>query len=166
MARGVPGYSLDTEITCTEVIESSEAELAIRSLATNELGRRLDPKERLLGVKKADAKKASKKEIALGIGASEKSVSRDLTIVRHPRVLQHVLDDHLSTTAAVALVEIAVAKGRTRRVPELFRRVVLKQAGRDRRKGPPGQTGARQGLAATQDGRRGPPGTPHRTWLD
>jgi hypothetical protein len=83
-----------------------------RSITGNELGKKLDVKERLLAVKKAATLGATKKELAAMVGMSEKSIERDLSIVRHPRALQHVMDDNLAPTTAGALVEVAASKGR------------------------------------------------------
>src|SRR5262249_41560592 len=110
--RGFPGFSVDMSLSCTEVLDSSRVALMARSMSTNELGLRLDPLERLMGVKLMDEEGASKKDIAVAAKVSEKSVTRDLLIVRHARVLQHVKDNHLPTTVAAALVDVAVAKKR------------------------------------------------------
>jgi ParB-like chromosome segregation protein Spo0J len=112
VARGAPGFSLDMPVPCLELVDASHLELVIRSIAGNELAKKLEPKERLLAVKKASDAGGQKKDIAATVNVSEKGVERDLKIVKDGRVLQHVLDDHLPPTAAAALVSVAGAKGR------------------------------------------------------
>jgi ParB-like chromosome segregation protein Spo0J len=91
--KGAAGFGLDLPVQCLELVDASELELLLQSIAVNELGKRLEPKERLLAVKKAGEAGATKKQIAATVGASEKAVERDLKIVKDARVLQHVLDD-------------------------------------------------------------------------
>jgi ParB-like chromosome segregation protein Spo0J len=110
--RNVPGFSLDMPVPCLEVRDASHRDLVISSILGNELSRKLDPEERLLAVKKADDAGATKKEIAITLGNSDKSVERDLRIVRCPRVLRHVLDHDLPPTAAAALIQVAAAQKR------------------------------------------------------
>jgi ParB-like chromosome segregation protein Spo0J len=118
--REVAGFAPDMSICCLELVGASGLELVIRSIASNELARKLDPKERLLAVKKASAAGASKKQLAATVGVSEKSIDRDLRIVRHERVLRHVLDDDLQATSASALVAIAEEKGRLEEFVQYF----------------------------------------------
>jgi ParB-like chromosome segregation protein Spo0J len=110
--QGVPGFSEDMEVPVIEVQNASHLHLLVRSIATNELGERLDVKERLLAVKKLDADQATKKEMASCLKVSEKSIERDLRLARDERLLQHVMDDHLPPTAASALAEIAAKNKR------------------------------------------------------
>jgi ParB-like chromosome segregation protein Spo0J len=110
--REVPGFNPEMTVSCLELVGASALDLVIRSIASNELGKKLDPKERLLAVKKASEAGATKKQLAATVGVSEKSVERDLRIVNNDRVLRHVLDDELAPTAAAALVGVAVEKGR------------------------------------------------------
>jgi ParB-like chromosome segregation protein Spo0J len=111
-ARGTPGFTPDMPVQCLELLDASQLQLVLQSIAANELAKKLEPKERLLAVKKASAVGASKKDIAATVGVSETAVDRDLKIVQDQRILQHVLDDELPPTAAAALVSVAVAKGR------------------------------------------------------
>jgi ParB-like chromosome segregation protein Spo0J len=110
--RNVPKFSMDMPVQCLELVDASPLELVIRSIAGNELAKKLEPKDRLLAVKKASAAGATKKEIAATVGVSEKAIDRDLKIVKNARVLRHVLDDNLSPTAASTLVAVAADKGR------------------------------------------------------
>jgi ParB-like chromosome segregation protein Spo0J len=118
--KGAPGFSLDMPVQCLEVVNASRVGLVIRSLAGNELGRKLDVKERLLAVKHASAAGATKKELAASLGVSERAVERDVKIANNQRVLQHVLGDNLTPTAAAALVEVAATKGRLDEFLEYF----------------------------------------------
>ena len=111
-ARKVPGFELDRLVNCLELLDASYRDLVIQSIIANELSQKLDNKERLLVVKKANDAGATKKEIAASLGVSDKAIERDLETVRDHRVLQHVLDDHLPPTTASVLVKVASAQNR------------------------------------------------------
>jgi ParB-like chromosome segregation protein Spo0J len=110
--RGVPGFHLDMEVLCFEVLDASYPELVVRSIASNETSEKLDAKERLLAVKKASEAGVSKKEIAATTGITERQIDRDLKIVRNERILHHVLADNIQPTAAAALIEAATKSNR------------------------------------------------------
>jgi ParB-like chromosome segregation protein Spo0J len=110
--QGVPGFSPDMNVTVIEVQNAPHLNLLIRSIATNELGERLDVKERLVAVQKMDADHASKKEMGSALKVGEKSIERDLRITRSQRLFQHVMEDHLPPTAASALAEVAAKSNR------------------------------------------------------
>jgi ParB-like chromosome segregation protein Spo0J len=111
-ARSTAGFSTDMPVPCLELLDASNLQLVLHSISANELGKKLDAKERLGAVQKASAAGATKKEIAATVGVSETAVERDLKIVKDQRIFQHVLDDHLPPTAAAALVTVASARGR------------------------------------------------------
>ena len=127
--RGVAGFSLEMEVQCLEVLDASDLDLLTRSILDNELGKKLEPKERLVAVKKLDAAGASKKEIAATVGASEKSIARDLLVVGNARILQHVLADNLLPTVAAAIIAVATPKGRVDEFLDHFDSHVLKTTG-------------------------------------
>ena len=107
VARNLPGYSLDMPVRCLEVLNATNLELLFHSIVSNELGQKLDVKERLVAAKKLHDAGATKKEIAAALGVNEKSIGRDLKIVTNERVLKHVMADNLPPTTAAALVEAA-----------------------------------------------------------
>jgi ParB/RepB/Spo0J family partition protein len=127
--RGVPGFSPDLLVKCLEVLDASHLDLLVRSVADNELGRKLDVKERLKAVEKLDKAGANKKRMAAAFGVSEKAIERDLKIVRNPRVLQHVMDDHLAPTAASAIAEVAGTKGRLEEFLDHFDKTAPSRSG-------------------------------------
>jgi ParB-like chromosome segregation protein Spo0J len=106
------GFHLDMSVECLEILDASPADLMVRAISDNELGKQLDAKERLLAVQKLNKMDVSKKRGAATLGVTEKHYGREVKIVEHARVLQHVLSDHLMPTAAAAIAEVAVAKGR------------------------------------------------------
>ncbi len=120
---GVAGFSLDMDVTCVEVLDSSRAALMARSMSSNETSLKLDPTERLEGVLKMDQAGATKREIAVAAKLSEKQIARDLTVVRNPRVFQHVKDGNLPPSDAPKIVE--VAKGRLNEFLDHFDGCVL-----------------------------------------
>jgi ParB-like chromosome segregation protein Spo0J len=103
----VPGFSADMQIQVVEVQNAPQLNLFVRSVVTNELGEKLDDKEKLVAVQKLDSEHASPREIATSLKISEKTVERDLRITRNPRLHQHVMDDNLPPTTASALAQIA-----------------------------------------------------------
>lgn len=123
--RNVPDFTSDMDVACFLIRNASKRELLVRSIIGNELARKLDIKERLLAVKKANEAGASKKELATMCGISEKSIERDLKIVCNPRILKHVIDDNLPPTSAASIVEIAEAKGRLDEFIDYFDKVVV-----------------------------------------
>jgi ParB/RepB/Spo0J family partition protein len=130
MARqNVPGFSLDMDVPVIEVQDASIVDLLARSIITNELGERLDVKERLLATKKLDEAGASKREIAAAFRISEKQVERDLRVTRNPRLLQHVLDDHLTSTMAAALAEVAAKENQLDEFLDYFDGLVARTKG-------------------------------------
>ena len=124
-------------------------------MSSNETSLKLDPTERLEGVLKMDQAGATKREIAVAAKLSEKQIARDLTVVRNPRVFQHVKDGNLPPSDAPKIVE--VAKGRLNEFLDFFDDWVLRDDREDRGRGSPCQAGARQGSQAQSDDRRQPP---------
>ena len=124
--RGVPGFSLDMDVPCQEILDSSRLALLARSMTTNESGVKLDPEERLLAIQKLDSAGAVKKEIAVIANVSEKQIDRDLRVVRNPRVLNHVLKHNWPPSIAASIVE--VAKGRLGEFLDYFDQWALEKA--------------------------------------
>ncbi len=124
--RGVPEFSLDMDVPCQEILDSSRVALLARSMTTNESGVKLDPEERLLAIQKLDSAGAIKKEIAVIANVSEKQIERELRVVRNPRVLDHVLKHNLLPSIAASIVE--VAKGRLNEFLDYFDQWALAKA--------------------------------------
>jgi hypothetical protein len=110
--KNATGFSLDMAVMCLEILEASPHDLLVRAIADNELGKNLDTNERLRAVLKMHKADVPKKRGAAALGTSEKSYGRLVKIVAHPRVLDHVMKDHLGPTAASAIVEVAEKAGR------------------------------------------------------
>jgi len=118
--RGVPGFSLDMPVAALEVIGASPEDLLVRSVADNEVRQKLDAKERLLVVQKFAKAGVPKKRGAAALAISEKSYERDLRVAQQPRMLEHVLKDHLMPGDASALILAAEKQHRMQQFLDHF----------------------------------------------
>lgn len=105
-------------VECLDVGDTSDPTLLTWSAASNELVRKLEPRERLRFVKAASEAEMAIRDIALATGVSEKSIARDLRVALCDPVLRLVLEDRLTCTAAAELLDVA---HRAKRVEDLVK---------------------------------------------
>jgi ParB-like chromosome segregation protein Spo0J len=105
--KKVAGFGPSMAVAALEVTGTTPQDRLVRSVADNEVRERLDQKERLLVVQKFDRAGVAKKRAASALAISEKSYERDLRVARQPRMLDHVLKDHLAPGDASTLIQAA-----------------------------------------------------------
>jgi hypothetical protein len=107
------GFSLDMEVRAEEILHASHEDLLVYAVSDNEQRESFDAKERLLIVQKFSAANVSVKRAAVALGISEKTYKRDERLASNECMLQFVLDDKLSPSAASGILDLSEKTGRT-----------------------------------------------------
>jgi hypothetical protein len=107
MKKQVAGFTPGMAVAALELIDSTPEDRLIRSVADNEVRQKLDQKERLLVTQKFAKAGVSKDRGAAGLAISVKSYERDLRVATQPRMLEHVLKDHLAPGDGSTLIQAA-----------------------------------------------------------
>jgi hypothetical protein len=94
-------------VVALEIQGGTEHDRLVRSVADNEVRQKLDQKERLLVVQKFAKAGIPKERAAAALAISVKSYERDLRVATQPRMLKHVLEDHLAPGDASTLIQAA-----------------------------------------------------------
>jgi ParB-like chromosome segregation protein Spo0J len=104
-SRKVAGFSLTMPVLALEVTGGTFQDHLVRSVADNETSVKLDQKERLQVAAKFAKAGVGKERAASALAISVKSYERDLRVATNPRMLAHVLQDHLNPGDASTLIQ-------------------------------------------------------------
>lgn len=116
--RNQSGFSEDMEIEAIEIIGATAQDHLVQSVSDNENRKNLSPAERLRTTKRLHDAGVEVRRAARALGVSDSTYQRDLGLVKHPWMYQHIEDDSVAHTVADKLIVAATKAGRLKELKE------------------------------------------------